>query len=353
MASSISTSAFVVFLLAQLCQIQTLRSHRFVKYRQAVNNFTAPIIGGGPENPITYGNPPQPDHKLMALRGWMKQALSEVPERQLEARPGPGQWDRTCADQDEVAGIDLAAPKIPRHLHFVLIKERADWVNKAHPSGLIAKDSPAYSKLSGYEQLLIENMRYSIAVNDMKSVHFMDDEACRHACGKWSPELQRLFEVEGDIRFKSDICRVAALYWEGGYHFDDDMLTYHPVSLHEDTELATALGVSGESMFQSFLAAKPCHPTLKRNLELLLEARENPMPGYIKDAMEKDVYLLGPVTLKLAMDEHKPEHTELFNEVRYDPQNATYGPCPDRAGHTCEFVVVDPSSRTMNFCSRF
>mmetsp|Transcript_82332 Transcript_82332/g.156549 ORF Transcript_82332/g.156549 Transcript_82332/m.156549 type:complete len:391 (+) Transcript_82332:53-1225(+) len=313
-------------------------------------NYSSVPLTGSPENLITLGDTKQADERLMEYRAWMKEALSQLPDRQLDVREAPGQWYHSCRDNAELAALQAATPKIPRHLHFVLIEERSAWIDKSDPSRLIGKDSETYSELTGYEQLLIENMRYTIAMHDMKSIHLMDDEACIHATGKWSARLRYIYEDEADIRFKSDICRIAALYWEGGYYMDDDMVTYQPLILGDDTDFATALGVAERSMFQSYLASSPCHPILARNIELLLAARSKKVPDYLQSSLREDSGLLGPVTLRLAWEEAKSIHSRLFHEVRH---NASYPVEPDRGGLTCEFVVVDTSSNSLHYCSRF
>lgn len=257
------------------------------------------------------------------------------------------QWDQNC-ERDDVAQR-LLKQGIPRHWHFVLILERAQWINASNPSQLITPESREYKDLDAESQLLIENMRYSLALNEAESVHFLDDTGCRHALEKADPRLLPLFEKEVDLRYKSDICRIAALYNEGGYYFDDDMHSYYavPPILQKDTRFATARGVSpdGREFFQSFMASTACHPILKRNIELLVAARQ-------PDAPKKYEGLLGPVTLRLAWDEVNADHTQLMQEIVASPASGTYEAPPGRNGHRCVFVVVDPSSKKTVFCSR-
>lgn len=265
------------------------------------------------------------------------------------------QWDRKC-DAEEMEKIAQSGerPKIPRHFHFTVIEDRSNWINWSFPYQLIDAGSPIYKRLTQEEQLLIENMRYSLIKNDAFSVHFLDTMACISACRQMSKGLLRLYLAEGDLRYKSDICRVAALYLEGGYYFDDDMLSYRPVIplIKDDTEFATAKSISDALYFQSFMASTPCNPIMKRNAEMLEEARQpKPHPKY--DG------LLGPRTLKLAMDEVtqsgqvKKSHTQLFQESSYNPGDSRYEKVPDRGGHQCGLVVYDPATKKTPFCSRF
>mmetsp|Transcript_71505 Transcript_71505/g.125118 ORF Transcript_71505/g.125118 Transcript_71505/m.125118 type:complete len:404 (+) Transcript_71505:82-1293(+) len=313
---------------------------------------------GTSENDIFYNDPPLLDTRLMAFRNWTKYELARLPAQHYQASSEPGAWDHACHDPKAVSAIQSASRKIPRHMHFVLFLERGQWINKTHPSQLISKDSREYVALSGSEQLIIENVRYTMAAHGMDSVHFLDDDACKHATSKWSKRFQEVYDDEADLRFKSDICRVAALYWEGGYHFDDDMVTYNPVSLDDEVEFATAVGVTNKSFFQSFVAVQPCSQVLARNIELLIQARTQPVPKFLVDALDKEDNLLGPITMKLAWKEFKPRHTKLLREIKYDP-TGEYGKQPFRgldkngADYSCEFEVVDESTKKIHFCSRF
>mmetsp|Transcript_28125 Transcript_28125/g.51419 ORF Transcript_28125/g.51419 Transcript_28125/m.51419 type:complete len:560 (+) Transcript_28125:57-1736(+) len=262
-----------------------------------------------------------------------------------------GQWDHDCSKP--MSSPTGEAPKIPRHFHVVVIQERGAWVNQSEPSLLIREGSREYKSVAPYDQLLLENVRLGIAMNLFDSVHFLDDEACMNALRRWNdPNLLRVFLAEGDLRYKADICRIAALYFEGGYYFDDDMLSVAPVvpMIQKDTEFATAVGVTGVEIFQSFLASAPCHPVLRRNMEMLSEAR--PETGA---APKKYDGLLGPVTLKLALDELNPPHTQYLHEVKYNPfltkEQRGHDLLPD-IGYNCEFVVIEKKTGKVLFCSR-
>jgi len=256
------------------------------------------------------------------------------------------QWDHKCGE--ETPKQTPGEPKIQRHFHFTLIEERAAWINTSFPFELISNSHPSYKKLTQEEQLLIENMRHALIINNATSVHFLDNVACASATAQISQELLRLFLAEADLRYKSDVCRVAALYLEGGYYFDDDMLSYRPVIplIRDDTEIATAKSISKDLYFQSFMAATPCHPLLRRNADLLVEAKKPNFPKKLDG-------LLGPRTLKVAFDELKPKYAQLFQESGYDPRSRSYESIPTRNGHQCGLVVYDPVSKKTPFCSRF
>jgi len=309
-----------------------------------------------PHDPSERGVDPHQDK----LQSWFQEALPKVTAewngqqerlhaeklKLVHAEDGSGWqdiWNHACQNQSE----PVLGP-IPRHFHFVLFEERGAWINSSHPYSLISADSPAYKNLTQLEQLLIENVRNTLVINNASSVHFLDTAACESATSKISQALLDVYRHEADLRFRSDICRVAALYWEGGYYFDDDMVAYRPIVplIHDSTEFASVKAVESGLFFQSFIAASPCHPVLRRNLEMFIEARR-------PDAPKKYDNLLGPVTLQLAYDELQPKKAQLFQESRYDPRGVEPSMLiADYNGFECEFAVHDEVTRNLLFCSR-
>jgi len=266
------------------------------------------------------------------------------------------QWDHNCSISSGAA----APGPIKKHFHFVLFEERGAWINWTHPFELISSNSLEYSELELEEQLLIENVRNSLRVNDASSVHFLDTRACESATMKISKEMLEIYKGQADLRYRADICRVAALYLEGGYYLDDDMLSYEPVQplINKNTDFASALGADKKTLFQSFMAATPCHPVLKRNIEMMIETMQPLLIGELPPPQYDNGAFLGPVTLKLAYDEVKPSNAQLFTEDRCDPSNeiydwATYHKLRDTFGHSCEFCVYDEDTKTLPWCSRF
>merc|ERR1719161_2001931 len=262
------------------------------------------------------------------------------------------QWDHNCS----ISSGEAAPGPIKKHFHFVLFEERGAWINWTHPFELISSNSLEYSELELEEQLLIENVRNTLRLHKPSSVHFLDTHACESATMKISKEFLEIYKGQPDLRYRADICRVAALYLEGGYYLDDDMLSYQPVQplINKDTDFASVLGADKVTFFQSFMAATPCHPVLKRIIEMMLEAsRPDPPEQYHHGAF------LGPVTLKLAYDEVKPSNAQLFHEDRCDPNGLEdiYDFAPwhkmQTFEHSCEFCVYDEATKKLPWCSRF
>merc|ERR1711964_804381 len=123
-------------------------------------------------------------------------------------------------------------------------------------------------------------MRYTLSINNATSVHYHDELSCMIALAKIDKKLVRIFGDEPDLRFKSDICRSAALYLEGGIYNDDDQVNYRPIIpwLKDTTHFAGVQTDHELRLFaNSFIAATPCHPLLRRHLDLILKVKT---PGH-------------------------------------------------------------------------
>lgn len=255
------------------------------------------------------------------------------------------QWEHNCTKQE----TEATPGPIPKHFHFVFFLERGSWINSTQPFSLISRDSPEYKKLNQEERLLIDNSQHSLVMNDAESVHYHDTESCEHATARFSPEMLKIYQGEADLRFRADICRVAAMYWEGGYFFDDDMLAYQPLVplIRDNTNFASVVAVERDLFFNSLIAVTPCHPVMRRNAEMLIEARR---PYHDK----KYDNLLGPVTLELAFNEIKPPQYQLFDEIYIDPSNTSYEHYPLlQSKFDCGIGILDKDIKKVIFCSRF
>lgn len=75
-------------------------------------------------------------------------------------------------------------------------------------------------------------------------VIFLVDSDCTDLLEEVDHELNltlaSIFRNESDGSFKSDLCRLAALYLHGGYYFDIDMEVIQPILLDEGVTFSTA-----------------------------------------------------------------------------------------------------------------
>jgi mannosyltransferase OCH1-like enzyme len=76
-------------------------------------------------------------------------------------------------------------------------------------------------------------------------VNFLVDSDCTDLLEEVDHELNltlaNIFRNESDGSFKSDLCRLAALYLHGGYYFDIDMEVIQPILLDEGVSFSSAI----------------------------------------------------------------------------------------------------------------
>lgn len=234
-----------------------------------------------------------------------------------------------------------------------MLGPRNNEINWSYPFELIDEENTAYALLSQEDRILVDNMRYSLALDNASSVHFLDDYGCSLATSKLGEQVFQLYSAEYDLRFKSDICRIAALYLEGGIYNDDDQINYRPIMpwLKQQTTFAgVQTDLDANVMANSFLAATPCHPTIRLILQWMLKARQ---PGV--DILKPDG-LLGPRCTRYAVKEVEDKnYSALINTTQLlrETQLRFIGMHPDRYGHQCTFGFYDPhDNNTIYACSR-
>jgi hypothetical protein len=164
---------------------------------------------------------------------------------------------------------------------------------------------------------------------------------------------------ESDGMFKGDICRMVALYQNGGYYFDIDLQVIEPINLDRKNQyygngtyisFATAKEAPGikndKGFFQAFLASTPHHPIMRRALNNTLdyfEGRYKPRGSLwgvsvIADAHDSmSLHERGSVVL---LQEHPLRPKDYPNLRR---QNG---------GSVCNHVVHDPLHKIAYFRSR-
>eukprot|EP00804_Cyclotella_cryptica_P009326 CCRYP_008988-RA/>CCRYP_008988-RA protein AED:0.03 eAED:0.03 QI:206/1/1/1/0/0.5/2/296/326 len=95
--------------------------------------------------------------------------------------------------------------------------------------------------------------------------------------------------------YKSDACRLAQLYLDGGVYLDNDLhITSSLLELLESgPEVISCINVGGKNIFQAILAAPPGHPLIRRSIEIMTSLIER--QNFTKN--------IGPFSLRLAMNE--------------------------------------------------
>ena len=122
-----------------------------------------------------------------------------------------------------------------------------------------------------YDNVMNTVNLYRKAWNEPKApIWFLDDTDCRALVQEAEPGLVIYFDQERKGEFKSDMCRAAALYLQGGYYFDIDMEALEAVQLDPNITFASVIMQDGK-FFQSFMASEPKSPILKHSLRLMRE----------------------------------------------------------------------------------
>lgn len=241
--------------------------------------------------------------------------------------------------EGQTEGVQPLAVKIP-HTMFFTYKHNVLETNKPeHFAWNVRRTIAQYKKAWGLQGA------------DITKVRFLDDSACRASISTVEPKLVGYFDKEAEGRYKADICRVAALYQEGGYYFDVDIKVVEPLVL-DNAQFVTVFtpdinpGGNG-AFFQAFLASVPRHPVLKAALRTMLEY-------YTGERKLRPGTLMGTGTLKDAYDsvsETARQHVRLLEEVALTPE--MYPDLRRQIGQGfCNHVCHDPLEKKVYFFSR-
>jgi hypothetical protein len=184
-------------------------------------------------------------------------------------------------------------------------------------------------------------------------VWFLTDRECEKAIAKVRPHMLPLFLRERRGSYKADICRIAALYWTGGYYFDVDLRVMEPVRLDPDVSFATVEMVPRSDMshgyfFQAFIAVAPRHPLLLKTMDAMEE-------WYRNQTVDE---LMGPKTMRQAFDALSSDDRGLYHllhEINLEEHKGLYPGLPRQIGHgpgLCNYIVHDTETQVVHFFSR-
>ena len=179
-------------------------------------------------------------------------------------------------------------------------------------------------------------------------VHFMSDEDCIPFIKRMEPRMVSYFLDEKEGAFKADICRIAALYFHGGYYSDIDMKTIEPFVLSgkrytfATVRCKEGIGdrniVSTCGFFQSFIASTPGHVLLRVSMEIILQV-------YIEDG---DKSMLGVLAMHHAyekLSEKEKDTIYLLNTYSLDDMDVGNKFHPDLkrldGNGLCNWIVED------------
>lgn len=301
----------------------------------------------------------------------------------------------TTPTLDEKAILSLVVESIEQPLHNTSIPHIL-WFTYSH--NILRNKEPSHF----YDNILKTIQKYrssfqglfqkKLAESADVKVIFIDNEQCHKIVQLAYPPLASYFLQEKEGNFKSDICRVAALYLYGGkflarqlfylyhspetskscpetlsksfflstfhcliifyagYYFDVDMEVINPYVV-EDLSKTTFVSVrdTEQTLFQSFVASTARNPVLKKAFDVMLDYYE----GRHKKCTRQNSCLMGTHTL---MDAYRAViassaiQTVLLYQDKLRP--SLYPDVPRRSRPGCNFVVHDPIQSIVHFYSR-
>jgi hypothetical protein len=132
-------------------------------------------------------------------------------------------------------------------------------------------------------------------------VDWYTNAECEIVIQRMRPSMLRFFREEPYGAYKGDICRVAALYYYGGYYFDVDLKVVEPLNLDDDNDtisFATVQSTDG-SLFQAFIAVEPYSPFMLKTMDFMEEHYTHPPPP--PPPGQFSIHM-GPLTMRQAYD---------------------------------------------------
>jgi len=170
-----------------------------------------------------------------------------------------------------------SADVIPAHLLFVLL---APQFPSYHPAASILENITE-------QPVLLLNVRRTISLHPRWRVIVDNDETCSERIllaasdgllsktsthEWWNDESQERIPA-----FRSDLCRLLQLYYDGGLYLDTDVELLRPygLGLLAKTGVTAVLDLPKKDVVQSVLAAPARSPIIQRNIELFNAVMKN------------------------------------------------------------------------------
>jgi mannosyltransferase OCH1-like enzyme len=187
----------------------------------------------------------------------------------------------------------------------------------------------------------------------------LGDFECEQLVAKYEPRLTKFYKAERQGMYRSDMCRIAALFG-GGYYFDLDLIVVWPPVPHKDhTFVVGKCAYKEECVSQTFIGSTPGHPVLRMILESILDI----YTGKVKKAN-----WVGTHATFLAIEKWKsrtpnwaselkmlPElHVQKLAKTELAQQWMIQTPTQGQRTGVCNYVIVDDENQDMlYFYSRF
>jgi hypothetical protein len=268
---------------------------------------------------------------------------------------GDRRWQSAAAVSTRQDRLD--SRKIPRRLLFTYME------NLLRPDLLSRNDDDwAYGpgNLARNVNRTIRMFHEAWASGDGEDdfeVSFLTDEDCAKLINETEPRLLVPFLNESEGCYKSDICRVVALWQTGGYYLDNDLVVVRVPELPPRTEFATVAVASMVEFFQAFLAVAPRHPILNISMQVMIDYYEG------SHDLTDGYQFMGTSTMREAFVRYAAEHPEKADTIRFfherslseTPRLFPNHPREPEPGPCCKpknYVVFEAESDQLLFESR-
>lgn len=223
---------------------------------------------------------------------------------------------------------------------------------------------------------------------DEMNVMFITDAPCREYIQEVEPRLLVPYLTEKFGAYKSDICRLAALYRFGGYYTDNDTDFFRAIVPEDHIDFVAPMAIPATYLFtQNLIIVRSGHPVIRSALDSMIEdwyynpavmekfnMTENtfdPKIFYQKeysDALKQHLYerlnlsrgdmYMGPLTLKFGYDRVSNITNawilqEIYNGGKKNPLLYPELRRNEGGWGLCNFMVHDNATMTPFFYSRF
>lgn len=199
-------------------------------------------------------------------------------------------------------------------------------------------------------------MENAAAMNRVHELRVLGDSDCETVVAT-QPQLLHIFKSTNDMRYKSDICRLVALYISGGFYVDADQLSTYPwMELVKPSTTFLTLKTDdidprfdGQArLANGLMGSTKEHPILKRQMDMIVDM-------YSRDPSFSEG--LGPYTLTKAVQKGPNTSFQFFWETNLlyarSPYNVSFDLVPRQNGPgDCQWIMCDNESRIVIFYTR-
>lgn len=146
----------------------------------------------------------------------------------------------------------------------------------------------------------------------------LDNESCRSEVAKAKTALVQYYDNEERVKIKYDLCRISALFNNGGYAMDVEVRMLQPLVLDESIKFAIVSSPSGKAFLQSWLATTQHHPVMAGSLDLFLDFYEG-------RTTDKHLKRVGPTPEKSSSNLHSIRYNHRSRRWIWWARVAFYG----------------------------